>query len=103
MLRRIFIYIALVLAATSTARADATTVLVFPFENLSSDRTLDWIGEGIAELIIDAVPCEELPDVVARLVLARQAAAAESGTKTDDDERPEATADHCSLWRRRLA
>ena len=54
--------------------------------------------------IIDAVPCEELPDVVARLVLARQAAAAESGTKTDDDgERPEAAADHRSLRRRRLA
>lgn len=27
-------------------------MLVFPFENLSNDRTLDWIGEGIAELII---------------------------------------------------
>ena len=58
MLRRIFIYIALVLAATSTARADATTVLVFPFENLSSDRTLDWIGEGIAELIIERFQAE---------------------------------------------
>src|SRR5437588_3411897 len=54
--------------------------------------------------ILDAVPCEELPDVVARLVLARQAAAAGSGTKTDDDgERPEAAADHRSLRRRRLA
>jgi tetratricopeptide (TPR) repeat protein len=47
-----------VLAATSTARADAGTILVFPFENLSSDRTLDWIGEGIAELIIERFRAE---------------------------------------------
>jgi len=26
--------------------------MVFPFENLSNDRTLDWIGEGLSELII---------------------------------------------------
>src|SRR5215469_2089865 len=42
---------ALMLGSTSTVRADASTVLVLPFENLSNDRTLDWIGEGIAELI----------------------------------------------------
>ena len=30
-----------------------TTILVFPFENFSNDRSLDWIGEGIAELIIE--------------------------------------------------
>ena len=36
--------------------------------------------------IIDAVPCDELPDVVAGLMLARQAAAADSGNDTDDDE-----------------
>ena len=52
MLRRILIYTALALALTSTAHADSSTILVFPFENLSSDRTLDWIGEGISELII---------------------------------------------------
>ena len=51
MLRRIFIYMALVLAATSIAQADSSTVLAFPFENQSNDRTLDWIGEGISELI----------------------------------------------------
>jgi tetratricopeptide (TPR) repeat protein len=43
---------AVALAATTAARADSSTVLIFPFENLSNDRTLDWIGEGISELII---------------------------------------------------
>jgi tetratricopeptide (TPR) repeat protein len=42
---------ALVLGATGIAHADSGTVLVFPFENLSNDRTIDWIGEGISELI----------------------------------------------------
>jgi tetratricopeptide (TPR) repeat protein/TolB-like protein len=51
-LRRILIYLALALAVSSAAHADSSTVLVFPFENLSNDRTLDWIGEGISELII---------------------------------------------------
>jgi tetratricopeptide (TPR) repeat protein/TolB-like protein len=41
------------LAVTGTARAESITVLVFPFENLSNDRTLDWIGEGISELIFE--------------------------------------------------
>ena len=39
------------LGAATIANADSSTVLVFPFENLSNDRTIDWIGEGIAELI----------------------------------------------------
>lgn len=34
------------------------TVLVFPFENLSNDRNLDWIGEGIAELMIERLQSE---------------------------------------------
>jgi tetratricopeptide (TPR) repeat protein len=42
---------ALVLAATSIAQADSSTVLAFPFENQSNDRTLEWVGEGISELI----------------------------------------------------
>jgi len=42
---------ALVLTATSIAQADSSTVLAFPFENQSNNRTLDWIGEGISELI----------------------------------------------------
>lgn len=48
----------LVLATTSPARADAGTILVFPFENLSNDRNLDWIGEGIAELIVERLQSE---------------------------------------------
>ena len=48
----------LALAVTGTARADSSTVLVFPFENLSNDRTLDWIGEGIAELIFERLQPE---------------------------------------------
>lgn len=58
MLRRILIYVFLLLAAASTARADGSTVLVFPFENLASDRSLDWIGEGIAELISERLRSE---------------------------------------------
>ena len=49
---------ALALAATPVAQADSGTLLVFPFENLSSDRTLDWIGEGISELIISRLQPE---------------------------------------------
>ena len=52
MLSRILIYIVVALVATTAALADSSTVLVFPFENLSNDRTLDWIGEGIAELTV---------------------------------------------------
>jgi len=57
-LRRILIYLAVTLGVTSAARADSSTVLVFPFENLSDDRTLDWIGEGISELIIGRLQTE---------------------------------------------
>ena len=49
---------ALALAATTVAYADSGALLVFPFENLSNDRTLDWIGEGISELIIDRLQAE---------------------------------------------
>ena len=58
MLRRILIYTVLAFALTGTARADSSTVLVFPFENLSNDRTLDWIGEGLAELIVQRLQPE---------------------------------------------
>jgi tetratricopeptide (TPR) repeat protein/TolB-like protein len=47
-----------VLFGAVRARADSTTVLVFPFENTSNDRTLDWIGEGISELIIERLQPE---------------------------------------------
>ena len=49
---------ALALLGAGRARADSTTVLVFPFENASNDRTLDWIGEGISELIIERLQPE---------------------------------------------
>ena len=52
MLRRALISVLLVIAARGTARAETGSVLVFPFENLSNDRSLDWIGEGIAELMV---------------------------------------------------
>jgi len=40
------------LGAGRAGWADANTVLIFSFENRSNDRTLDWIGEGIVELIM---------------------------------------------------
>src|SRR5262245_65022287 len=49
---------ALLLAAANAARSDSSTVLVFPFENLSNDRSLDWIGEGIAELVTGRLQTE---------------------------------------------
>lgn len=58
MLRRVPIYTAFLLLFASAARADTGTVLIFPFENLSNDRSLDWIGEGIAELIIERLQSE---------------------------------------------
>src|SRR5438132_5367401 len=51
-------YMAFVLLGVSQARANSTTILVFPFENASNDRTLDWIGEGVAELIIERLQPE---------------------------------------------
>jgi len=41
------------LVAGAAARAEAGTVLVFPFENFSNDRSLDWLGEGISELFVE--------------------------------------------------
>src|SRR5439155_1266037 len=46
------------LAAGAAARAEASTILVFPFENLSNDRSLDWIGEGIPELFVERLQFE---------------------------------------------
>jgi tetratricopeptide (TPR) repeat protein len=57
-LGRILIYTVVVLLATTAACAEARTVFVFPFENLSNDRSLDWIGEGIAELIVEKLQSE---------------------------------------------
>jgi tetratricopeptide (TPR) repeat protein/TolB-like protein len=58
--------VTITIAAATAARADSSTVLVFPFENLSNDRTLDWIGEGIAEIIIGRLQPEPGVYVFAR-------------------------------------
>lgn len=52
MFRHIIKAVIAVFLIGSFAWADSDTVLVFPFENQSNDRNLDWIGEGIAELIV---------------------------------------------------
>jgi tetratricopeptide (TPR) repeat protein/TolB-like protein len=57
-LTRVLIYTAFLLLVPTLAPAATTTVLVFPLENVSTDRNLDWIGEGIAELIIDRLQIE---------------------------------------------
>jgi tetratricopeptide (TPR) repeat protein/TolB-like protein len=56
--RRILIYVVFLLLGAGQARADSSTVLVFPFENASNDRTLDWIGEGISEVVIERLQPE---------------------------------------------
>ena len=42
----------------AVARAEAGTILVFPFENLSNDRSLEWLGEGISELFVERLQFE---------------------------------------------
>jgi tetratricopeptide (TPR) repeat protein/TolB-like protein len=55
--KRILIYMVFALFGAVQARADST-VLVFPFENAANDRTLDWLGEGISELMIERLQSE---------------------------------------------
>src|ERR1700739_46132 len=43
--------VAFVLGGTGGARAESSTGLVSPCQHQSNNRTLDWIGEGISELI----------------------------------------------------
>src|SRR5947208_15328571 len=52
------IYLLLTLFGTVQASADSSTILVFPFENVTNDRTLDWIDEGISQLIIERLQQE---------------------------------------------
>jgi tetratricopeptide (TPR) repeat protein len=48
------IYMVFILLGAVQAQADSTTVLVFPFENgVNNDRTIDWLGEGISELMVE--------------------------------------------------
>ena len=58
MFRHILIVAILAVLGSAQVFADASSVLVFPFENQSGDRNLDWIGEGIAELIIERLTSE---------------------------------------------
>ena len=62
-LSRILIYgvllTSLALVISTPALADSRTVLVLPFENQTDDRNLDWLGEGIAELILDRLEMEK--------------------------------------------
>jgi len=46
------------LSGALQASADPSTILAFPFENGTNDRSLDWIGEGISELIIERLQPE---------------------------------------------
>ena len=58
MFRHILIVAILTVLGSAQVLADTGSVLVFPFENQSTDRNLDWIGEGIAELIIERLNAE---------------------------------------------
>src|SRR5437879_533482 len=64
--RRILIYLLFVLSGAGQASADSSTILVFPFENVTNDRSLDWIGEGISELIIERLQPESGVSTFAR-------------------------------------
>src|SRR5262245_14047380 len=58
-LRRVLICLSFaMLAAGAATSAEARTVLIFPFENVSGDRSLDWLGEGISELFVEKLQFE---------------------------------------------
>ena len=50
--------VAFVLTVAPFAYADSTTVFVFSFENDTNDRNIDWIGEGLSDLISDRLSAE---------------------------------------------
>ncbi len=50
----------LLLAATAATIANADTLVVLPFANLSRTSNLDWIGEGIADDIRETAAAEGL-------------------------------------------
>jgi len=56
--RHIILSVILLLFGSTLACAETGTVLVFPFENQSNERNLDWISEGISELIIGRLQSE---------------------------------------------
>lgn len=57
-MQRCLILSALLLASLSSAFGASSVVL--PFSNLSQDKNLDWIGESIAEMVVEAVSGEGL-------------------------------------------
>ena len=57
-MKRILIYVAFLLLGASQARGESRTFLLFPFENQTNDRTLDWLSEGISELMIQRLQSE---------------------------------------------
>lgn len=61
MLKRILTGVVLLMLGSALAFAGTGTVLVFPFDNEANDRNLDWIGEGISELMIERLQSE--PDL----------------------------------------
>jgi tetratricopeptide (TPR) repeat protein len=48
------------MCAALSASAMANTVLVLPFFNLTGDSNLDWIGESIADTVVDALSADNL-------------------------------------------
>ena len=57
-LSRILIYGVLLVAVSTPSFAQSKTILVFPFENQTADRNIDWLGEGLPELILDRLSSE---------------------------------------------
>src|SRR5262245_21474723 len=46
------------LSVPLSAFADKATVLVLPFENQTGESTVDWLGEGLAELTAERLQAE---------------------------------------------
>ncbi len=46
------------LALPPVSLAGPTTVLVFPFDNQTDDRNIDWIGTGLSELVTERLSAE---------------------------------------------
>jgi tetratricopeptide (TPR) repeat protein len=54
----LFVLLAAIVAVPSALFAQQTTVLVNAFENQTSDRNLDWIGEGLSLLIAERLTAQ---------------------------------------------
>jgi tetratricopeptide (TPR) repeat protein len=47
-----------ILATSRASYAQKTTVLINAFDNQTADRTLDWIGEGVATALVDKLSAQ---------------------------------------------